>query len=174
MTNPVNVEVAEGVVDGEQWVVEQHWDITYQHTADPVAAHFLQTLRDEARLLGIGCPRCERVLVPPRSFCDRCFIDTEGWVDLGDEGVIELFTVVHFKTEGLPDPPYALAYVRPDGADTAIMNYLRGTDLTNPAAPPDAIRIGQRVRIAFGENRSGRMTDFWYEPADEPVEGAQA
>ncbi|HTR74810.1 MAG TPA: Zn-ribbon domain-containing OB-fold protein [Solirubrobacterales bacterium] len=148
----------------EPWIVDQHWDITYQHVADPVAAQFLRTMRDEGKLTGIRCPKCERVLIPPRPFCDRCFVETEGWVDLPPEGVIELFTIVHLRVKGLPDPPYALVYVRPDGADTAIMNYFRGADLSNAAEPPAEVRIGERVGIKFADERTGRMTDFWYEP----------
>ena len=52
----------------EPFVIDQRWDLTYNHTADPVTAHFLRTLRDEGKLLGIRCPVCERVLAPPRPF----------------------------------------------------------------------------------------------------------
>jgi uncharacterized OB-fold protein len=148
----------------EPWVVEQHWDIRYRHTADPVAAHFFRTIRDEGRLVGRRCPACERVLVPPRSFCDRDFIETDEWVDVASEGVIELFTVVYLKTAGLPDPPYALAYVRPDGADTALMNYVRGVNLSDPHSVADRLAIGTRVRIEFAEARAGRVTDFHFVP----------
>lgn len=146
------------------WIVEQHWDIRYQHTADPVAAHFFQIIRDEQRLVGRRCPECERVLVPPRPFCDRDFVETTDWVDLGSEGVIELSTIVYLTIAGLPDPPYALAYVRPDGADTAIMNYVRGVDLSDPAAGAEAIKIGTRVKIEFDGRRTGRVTDFHFVP----------
>jgi uncharacterized OB-fold protein len=149
----------------EPWVVEQHWDIRYRHTADPVIAQFLKTIRDEGRLLGRRCNTCDRVLVPARAFCDRDFVETDDWVDLGDEGTIELFTIIYLKTAGLPDPPYALAYVRPDGADTALMNYVRGVDLSDPATAAEHIAIGTRVKILFGEERTGRMTDFHFELA---------
>jgi uncharacterized protein len=57
----------------DSWIVEQTWNITYTHSADPVTAHFLRTLRDEGRLLGIRCPKCGRVIAPPRPVCDRDF-----------------------------------------------------------------------------------------------------
>lgn len=145
------------------FVIEQHWDITYQHTADPVAARFLETLRDEQRLTGIRCPSCERVLVPPRPFCDRDFVDTDQWVDLGSEGVIELFTIVYLKIAGLPEPPYALAYVRPDGADTAIMNFIEGVDLSDPGAAAKELAIGTHVDIKFRDERTARVSDFYFQ-----------
>lgn len=141
-------------------VIEQHWDIHYQHTLDEVQRHFFDVVRDEGRLVGIRCPVCDRVLAPPRSFCDRDFVRTAEWVDLGDEGVIELFTIVALKTPGLPDPPYVLAYVRPDGADTALLNLLEGVDLTDIKAAAERIKIGARVKISFNETRTGRVDDF--------------
>jgi uncharacterized protein len=144
----------------EPWIVEQQWNLTYRHSADEVTATFFRTLRDEARLLGIRCPRCERVLVPPRAFCDRDFIRTEGFVELGDGGTIELFTIVYQPVKGLPEPPYVVAYVRPDGADTAIANFLGGLDLSDREAALQRLRIGARARIEFRPERVGRMADF--------------
>jgi uncharacterized OB-fold protein len=108
--------------------------------------------------------------VPPRPFCDRDFVETEGTVELGSEGVIELFTIVYHRIQGLPEPPYAIAYVRPDGADTAIVNFVRGVDLTEPSSAVAALAIGTRARICFADDRVGRMTDFWFEvpAATEP------
>ena len=148
----------------DRLIVEQHWDIRYQHTADAAAKRFFETLRDEKRLTGIRCPECERVLIPPRPFCDRDFVETDGWVDLANEGVIELFTIVYLKTPGLPEPPYAIAYVRPDGADTAIMNLVKGVDVSDPAAAADALAIGKRLRAEFIDERQGRISDFYFVP----------
>jgi uncharacterized protein len=150
----------------EPWVVEQRWDLTYRHAADPAAGTFFRTLRDEGRLLGTRCPQCERVLFPPRSFCDRDFCDTEGWVEVGTEGEIELFTIVHHRIAGLPEPPYAIAYVRPDGADTAVVNFVEGVDLGDLDEALARLRIGARAQIRLRERREGRMTEFWFEVLD--------
>ena len=64
----------------EPWIVEQQWNLTYRHTADEVTATFFRALRDDRKLLGIRCPECGRVLVPPREFCDRDFCRTTDWV----------------------------------------------------------------------------------------------
>lgn len=149
----------------EPWLVEQQWNITYQHAADTAGATFFRALRDEARLLATRCPKCERVLVPPRSFCDRDFCEIDGWVEVANEGTIELFTIVYHRIRGLPEPPYAIAYVRPDGADTALVNFIQGTDLTDLAAALTHIAIGKRVHVRFREERVGRMTDFYFELA---------
>jgi uncharacterized OB-fold protein len=146
----------------EKWVVQQRWDLTYNHTADDVTGHFLRTLRDEGKLLGIRCPKCERVLAPPRPICDRDFCETEGWVELGDTGTLELFTVMYLAVKGLPEPPYVLVYVRPDGADTALPGILSDVDLSDIDAALERVRVGAPVEISVKPERTGRITDITF------------
>jgi uncharacterized OB-fold protein len=155
--------MTQAVGDEPPWVVEQRWEITYRHAADPVAARFFRSLRDDGRLLGARCPECERILVPARPTCDRDFCDTAELVDVGAVGTIELFTIVYHRIAGLPDPPYVVAYVRPDGADTAVANFVRGVDLTDLPAALASVAIGNRVAIRFADERKGDMTDFYFE-----------
>jgi uncharacterized protein len=149
----------------EPWIVEQRWDLTYRHTADPAAAAFFRALRDDAKLLGVRCPECGRVLVPPRGSCDRDFQETTELVEVASEGTIELFTIMYHRIHGLPEPPYAIAYVRPDGADTALVNFVRGVDLEDRDAALAALAIGNRAAIRFADERRGDMTDFYFELA---------
>jgi uncharacterized OB-fold protein len=142
--------------------LEEHWDITYNHALGEVASRFYEALRDQEQILGRRCPSCERVLLPPRPFCDRDFVDTTDWVEVGHEGRVEVFTVVFQTFKGLPEAPYCIAYVLLDGADTAILNYVKGIDWT-PDNVPQNIKVGDRVRAVFKEEREGRITDFWFE-----------
>lgn len=146
----------------EPWIVEQRWDLTYTHSADPVTAHFLATLRDEGKVLGIRCPVCRRVLAPPRPICDRDFCETEEWVELGTTGTLELFTIMHLAIQGLPEPPYVLAYVKPDGADTAIGGFLEGVDLSSTEAALESLVVGTQVDIVLRDERQGRITDLYF------------
>ena len=150
-----------------RWIVEQRWDLTYQHTADDVTAHFLRTLRDEGRLVGIKCPECKRTLAPPRPICDEDFCRTEGWVDVEMHGTLELFTIMYLAIDGLPEPPYVLAYVKPENADTAIPGFLEGIDLSDREAALAELRIGRAVEIELRPERVGRMTDVYFRLADE-------
>lgn len=152
--------MSENVTAVEPWIVEQQWDLTYQHSADAITGTFYRTLRDEARLIGVRCDGCRRVLMPPRSFCDRCFRPTDDVVPVGDEGVIELFTILYRPVRGLPEPPNVVAYVRLDGADTAIANLLGGVDLADRERALRAVAIGNRARVVYHDDRQGRMTDF--------------
>ena len=146
----------------QPWIIEQRWDLTYTHSADPVTAHFLRTLRDEGKVLGIKCETCGRVLAPPRPICDRDFVETAGWVELGSTGTLELFTIMYLAIDGLPEPPYVLAYVKPDGADTAIGGFLEGVDLSSPEQAAERLTIGDQVTIKVRDQREGRITDLYF------------
>jgi uncharacterized OB-fold protein len=91
-------------------------------------------------------------------------VPTEDWVDVASVGVIEMMTIVYEGFKGLPDPPYAIAYVTLDGASTALLGYVRGLDLTDVSAATSALAIGTRVVVHFEEQPTGLVTDYWFEP----------
>lgn len=143
--------------------VPGHWDITYHYSAGLIGSEFLRRLRDEQRISGRRCPACQRVLLPPRGFCDRCFVDTTEWVDVAETGTIEVFTITTDAFLGLPEPPYAIAYVLLDGASTAMVNFVKNVDLSDIERGAALLAIGNRVRVVWEPERHGRITDFHYE-----------
>jgi uncharacterized protein len=149
-------------VTGGPQFYEQTWDLSYRHALGETTSRFLGALA-EGRILGRRCPVCERVLVPARSFCDRDHVDTTDWVEVASTGVIEMFTVVYEPFRNLPPPPYALAYVTLEGADTALVGYVRGLDLTDQAAAVAALGIGTRVEVRFTDTPTGTAADYWFE-----------
>lgn len=150
----------------EPWIIDQKWDLTYTHSTDPATAKFLRTLRDEGKVLGVRCPECERVLAPPRPICDRDFCETGDFVELGMTGTLELFTIMYLAIDGLPEPPYVLAYVKPEGADTAIGGFLEGIDLSSPEAALEQLAIGAAVTVELRDDREGRITDLYFRLAE--------
>ena len=142
------------------------WHLHYDHSTGPVVGRFLRGLAD-GRIEGIRCPECGRVYLPPRAYCERDFVRATEWVEVGTEGVLEGFTIVTQKFATLPDPPYAIAFVRLDGADTALVNFLR-MPLEDVEEAAMRLKIGTtRVRVRFHESREEKITDFHYELADE-------
>lgn len=145
-------------------VVSEDWCLHYDYATGPVVGHFLRGLAD-GRVEGTRCPRCQMVWLPPRAYCERCFVRTADWVPVGPEGVLEAATIVNAKFENLPDPPYVIAFCRLDGADTCLLNFLR-MPLEDIEAAARRLKPGSRVRVCFHESRSGRITDFHYELAE--------
>jgi uncharacterized OB-fold protein len=139
------------------------WHVRYDYAAGNIVSHFLKVIRDERKIVATKCPSCSLVMLPPRGYCERCFVEANEWMDVGNEGVIEASTIVTQQFDGLPKPPYAIAYARLDGASTAMVNYVEGLDLSDIHKAVEQLKIGKRVRVVFKENRKGRITDFYYE-----------
>ena len=143
---------------------EQKWDLEYRHALGETTSKFLRGLA-EHKIWGTRSTD-GRVLVPARSFDDQNHERTIGWVEVGLTGTIEMSTVVYEAFKGLPEPPYALAYVLLQGADTALVGYVRDVELSDQAAAIEALKIGTPVRVAFAEHPSGNATDYWFVPVD--------
>lgn len=140
------------------------WNIPYSYTIGNCASAFFEALKEQ-RILGCRCTSCQRVAVPPKSFCEFCFAPVEELLEVGQTGTIEAVTVVTAPFAGSPPVPYAVAYVKLDGATSAIANYVRGVHLRSTDDLPDELRIESPVKVVFGPEQEGRITDFWFEPA---------
>jgi uncharacterized protein len=140
------------------------WEIPYNYTIGNLASAFFEALAEQ-RIVGCRCAKCERVAVPPKSFCEYCFIPVDEVIDVGTEGTIEAVTIVTAPFAGSPPVPYVVAYVKLDGATSSLANYVRGIDLTDTNNLPAEIQIEAPVRAVFSEQPNGKITDFWFEPA---------
>lgn len=145
------------------------WHVRYDYDAGKIVSHFLKTVRDEKKIQATKCPSCQLVMLPPRGYCERCFVEAKEWVTVGNSGVIEASTIVTQKFDGLPDPPYAIAYVRLDGASTAMVNFVKNIDLSNLDEAIENLKIGNRLKVKFKEEREGRITDFYYVPINNDI-----
>ena len=77
--------------------------------------------------------------------------------------MIEAATIVTAAFEGLPPPPYAIAYVRLDNVSTAMLNFVRGLDFARRAGGGEASSARRAGQGDFADSREGRVTDFHYE-----------
>ena len=142
--------------DVELVVYEGRIKVPYSWQAGETASHFLIQLRDHGKIWGKRCPRCEKVLLPPKKSCPFCFVDTDQWIEVSDEGMVETFTVVRRDTAIQPQKaPFAYAVIRLDGADTGLVHVLGEVE-------PDRVREGMRVKAVFSESRTGSLLDIAY------------
>jgi uncharacterized OB-fold protein len=145
-------------------VITGEWHVRYNYSVGKVAGTFFEGLK-EGRILASRCSKSGLSYLPPRAYCERSFEPCDGWVEAGLEGTIEAATIVTAAFENLPPPPYAIAYVRLDGVSTAMVNFVRGLDLSDVPAAAKKLEHGTRVKVVFAERRDGRVTDFHYELA---------
>ena len=137
----------------------------YSYAIGKHATTFMSTLRDEGRLLGIECPSCRDVLVPPRPVCGRCGVETGDWVEVGPRGTLTGFTVVEIPftdpMTGVKRPvPYGFAFVKLAGASTNLYHFLS-------ESRHEKLSVGMEVEAVLKEEREGSLADIiHFRPVD--------
>jgi uncharacterized OB-fold protein len=140
----------------EPFVIEGKIEIPYSYAAGEIGSRFLTELRDHKRILGVRCPSCDRVSVPPRSICVKCFGKLSELVELSDEGTLETFATVHRAAASHHlEPPFSFGVVRLDGADSGFVHLIG-------EAESGQLRIGMRVKAVFADERNGDILDIRY------------
>ena len=130
--------------------------LPYSWQAGETASYYFTQLRDEKKIWGKKCPKCKKVLTPPRKNCPFCTVPTADWVELTGEGTVDTFTVVHRGTNIHPmKTPFAYAIIKLDGADTGFLHMLGEVDVNK-------IKEGMRVKAVFAGERVGLPTDIAY------------
>ncbi len=131
---------------GDAFVIEGKMALPYQYFAGATGSKFIVALRDERKILGVRCEACDKTFVPPRQTCERCFSNlTDRWVEIAPTGEVTGFTVIRYAEPYQPKaPPYVLALVKLDGADTPVAHLLECGKVENA-------RVGMRVQAVFSE-----------------------
>jgi len=130
--------------------------IDYKWSLGKAGERFFTELRDNKRIMGTKCRQCGRILVPPRIFCEECFVDDMEWVEVEPKGVLMTFGDSYFSTDGkkLQDP-WMLGIVRLDGSDGGLIHFLG-------ESRPEDLKIGMPMEIVFKEKREGNIMDILY------------
>lgn len=134
-------------------------DLRYQHAYGPYYGRLFDELSTSRRILGVRCPACESVLVPPREVCEACFVRTGGWVDVADTGVLQAFSVIHLAFVGQRrEPPYIYAEIILDGAATRLIHTIGGVAADEA---PERLGPGTRVRAVWKDGEpTGTLEDI--------------
>jgi uncharacterized OB-fold protein len=128
-------------------------DMPYKYHAGYYYSRFIRELRDNKKIVGVKCPKCGKIYVPPRIVCRDCFVKMEEFVPVSDKGTLLAFTITNFSyidtTTGEPKKiPFTAAFIKLDGADSNIVHSLNETD-------EKKIKAGMRLQAVFSDNRTG-------------------
>ncbi|HMV36647.1 MAG TPA: OB-fold domain-containing protein [Turneriella sp.] len=131
----------------------------YNYAVGTWGSKFLTELRDKEQILGIRCPKCRTVYVPPRQVCGPCFTEMTELVPVASEGKIVSYTILRFQfldpETGEKKPvPYGYGFFKLDGADNNFQHFIE--------VPEDESRlyIGARVKAVFAEKKQGSLQDI--------------
>jgi len=121
---------------------------------------FFQEIKRREVLLGIRCPKCRKVYVPPKMVCGPCFTKMDELVELGKEGIVRAVTLVNYPfidpDTGKNRPvPYFYGYIQLDRADNLFSHIIQ-------ASSGRAVKVGERVRAVFSSEKKGRIQDIAY------------
>ena len=135
--------------------VEHAVDARYEWDTGVAVGRFLDGLR-AGKVLGRACAGCGRVLVPPRMFCERCFRQTDRWVEVESTGVVQTFSRCHVSWDMQRlESPELPAVIAIDGSDGGFLHVLGEVD-------PDEVRIGMAVEAVWKSTseRTGSILDI--------------
>jgi uncharacterized OB-fold protein len=143
----------------------KHLDILYKFepkyswAAGVAISRFLIELK-EGRIFARKCHKCERILVPPRMYCEQCYRPTDEWVQVKDTGTINTFSISHVGTDARRlKTPILVAVIDIDGASPG-MGILHNLGEVEPTK----ITVGMKVEAVWKrpEEREGSIMDIRY------------
>ncbi len=146
--------------------------LQYAWDTGEATSRYLEELK-QGRLVARRCRACDRILLPPRMFCERCFRPTDEWVYVQDTGTVMTFSLcyVSWDVRRLRRPEIP-AVIEIDGASPGMgILHLLGR------VAPKAVQVGMRVRAVWKppRERTGSITDIrFFEPIPQPGRARQA
>jgi len=130
--------------------------IDYNWSVGKAGHRFFTELKDNKKIMGTRCRPCGRVLVPPRIFCEECFVDDMEWVEIAPKGILVTFGDSYFSTEGKRlKEPWMLGIVRFDGSDGGLIHFIG-------EARPEDLEMGMPMEVVFKKKREGNILDILY------------
>jgi hypothetical protein len=150
------------VIKGKVITVEWQPNLRYAWDNGVAIGRYLKELK-QGRIMAKRCRKCNRVMLPPRMFCERCWRITDEWVPVEDTGTVNTFAISHVDWAAGRIPKgrrfYTPAVIEMDGA-SAGMGILHLLD----EVAPDRIFIGMRVKAVWRPEveRVGAITDIKY------------
>jgi uncharacterized OB-fold protein len=157
---PLDTKEAKGA---EFFAVTYEPKLRYAWDTGEAIGRYLEELK-KGRLIARSCAECERVMIPPRMFCERCFRPTDEWVYVRDTGRILTFSLCYVTWDVRRlKRPHIPAVIEIDGASPGmgILHVVRNV-------APRQVRVGMAVRAVWKpkSKRIGSVTDIeHWEPA---------
>ena len=146
----------------EYRTIETEVRLPYRLAYGQTWTRFFEGMKEE-KIYGSRCDKCGRVLVPARTFCPRCFIDTDEWVECSQEGELIAWAYVNYRYFAQPiDPPFVSALIKLDGTDVNFLHILGGFPLDDLEAVRKKVATGMRVRAVWEEEKLGHILDIAY------------
>ena len=133
--------------------------LQYAWDTGEAISRYLEEL-GQGRLIARRCRGCERVMIPPRMFCERCFRSTDEWVYVNGTGTVKTFSLCYVTWDvRVLRRPQIPAVIDIDGASPGM-----GILHVLGKVAPKQVRVGMKVRAVWkpASKRVGSITDIAY------------
>lgn len=136
----------------------------YAWSAGIAMSRFLEELK-KGKIIGRKCHKCERVVVPPRMFCELCFRPTDEWVYVKDTGIINTYSISYLAADASRlKKPIIVAVIELDGASKGmgILHHLG-------EVKKEDVKFGMKVKAVWKpeKERIGTVMDIkYFKPAE--------
>jgi len=141
-----------------------HWrgdmQADYFYPSGVAGDRFFKHLMEKGTFLATKCTKCEKILFPPRLYCEDCFheISDKDWREVPSAGTIRLFTVATLNAHGKKlKEPKVMALIDIDETDGATLGIIKTTDLNKDFS-------GTKVKAILRpkDKREGTIKDILY------------
>ena len=140
--------------------VKHRPNVKYMWSAGVAMSRFLEGLK-QGKIIGSKCTKCDRIMVPPREFCEECFRPTDRYLPVKDTGTINTYSVSYVAGDASRiKEPILVAVIDLDGASKG-MGILH---LLGEINDWKRIKFGMPVEAVWKspEERTGTITDIKY------------
>ncbi len=139
----------------DAYVIEGKLALPYTYFAGRTGSYFITQIRDKQLINAVKCHTCGKVFLPPRQTCEICMEDlSQQWVTVSNKGIVVNHTIIHHEDKHHPrKPPFVLAMILLDGADTPMIHILEELD----HAP---VKKGMAVEAVFSQETTNTLLDI--------------
>ncbi len=141
-----------------------HWrgdmQADYFYPSGIAGDKFFKHIMENDTFLATKCSKCNKVLFPPRMYCEDCFeeIIESDWIEVPSSGTIKLYTIATLNAHGKKlENPKVVAFIDIDNTDGALLGIINTNDFSKDF-------LGTKVKAIFKSkgSREGTLKDILY------------
>lgn len=141
-----------------------HWlgdmQADYMYTSGIAGDKFFNHLKEKDTFLATKCKTCNKVLFPPRLYCEDCFneITDNDWMEVPCTGTVRIYTVAKLNAHGEKmQEPIVVALIDIDNTDGAILGIIKTSDYDK-----DFSGLKVKAILRPKAKREGTLKDILY------------
>ncbi len=136
--------------------------IHHRYTVGVAGERFFKAMRDRKVILAAACSSCRQRFLPPKIYCEICFVETGDWSPVEGPARVKSFTLLHRSLDEEPlTQPVAVALIVWDGVRGGILHRVGGLE------DPSQLKTGLLVEPCWADERAGGVNDIrFFAPAN--------